>query len=311
MEPDIEPSPKTLAAYASAFPEPPDDESTDFGLIGPPECQAKLVTELAAARMEFENVEKSREGQYGNQKFRYAQLGVLTGATAPALAKHGIFVAQGVTTCPSDRSRQVITTRIMGHGAQLVCSLTFDPRIDKGEGAYKGEPIKEWGKLSTYMRRYQYQTLLVLDAEPDADEAPAPEQRQAPRREPPRAEARPEAQRPAPRQDAPAPQAPAPPVATLPPPAPVSNANPVTPKPTTPEPQVTRDADQPADTDMVEQLRALYVQLGLNRITYSQLVEDVAKIPAAELKHSARAAHAVMERMQRMVLDQQQQPRSA
>jgi hypothetical protein len=246
------------------------------------DAQTKLFSELALARCEFGDVEKDREGQYGHQKFKYATLGMLTAATARPLAAHGITILQFFNPCPYDASKQRLTTIVAGHGARIATSLDFDPRLKEDERS----GIKEYGKLRTYLRRYEYQAVLVLDAEPDADEAPV-EPRREPRREPPRVEPRPE----------PKPLAKTAPKADQAPPS----------EPAVAESKVdtTEVQEEPADQDMLNQLMALRNQLGWSKMKLSQICADEWGIQPATIAQSMRTARTVMERMQHAILDQQ------
>ena len=257
-----------------------------FEISGPPECQAKLVAAMAAAQMEFEPIEKTREGRMGNQPFRYAPLGTMTAATLPYLAKHGVIVRQPITNSPRDASKHRLTTIVMGHGAYMSSTLDFAPQQtdqprEDGKTQYRGEWIKEYGKLTTYLRRYMYQAVFMLDAEPDADDGPdQPEPRREVRREAPRPEPRPE-----------------PPRAQQPPPRPAS-APP-------PQPELRAvDSSGPADKDTIEQLTALFVQSGLKKVAFNQLCSDTVGMAAEQLRGSQAAAHKMMEKLQEMILDQ-------
>lgn len=277
---------------------------------GEPEAQAKLMEAMAKARLEFGQVERDRTGQYGNQRFPYATLGSLTAVTATALAKHGVTVVNMFTTSPVSADKHRLTTWVQGHGAQIEACLDFAPKEVKEAGEYRGEWIKEYGKLQTYLIRYQYRSLFTLDSEPDADEAPAPERPIGPRREPPKVEPRQEA-RPAPapqRAPAPAPKATLPPepVKQAPPPMEVKGvntvnvANDVAP---TPEPKTVREEpDRPVDDDTFGAIRDLCERLRdegkLNKLQYSERVLTLTGLPPSELRSSQRAAMVVLEWLQ-------------
>lgn len=252
-----------------------------FEISGPPESQAKFFAAIAAARLEFGNIEKAKEGQYGNQKFKYANLGVLTGATLDPLARQGVTVLCLPTSSPVDHGKHRLTLMVAGHGALLTCAMDFDPRLTSKEEGQRGEPIKEYGKLQTYLLRYMFRCLFVLDSEPDADEAPdQPEPRREVRREAPRPEPRPE-----------------PPRAQQPPPRPAS-APP-------PQPELRAvDSSGPADKDTIEQLTALFVQSGLKKVAFNQLCAETVGMAAEQLRGSQAAAHKMMEKLQVLILDQ-------
>jgi hypothetical protein len=286
-----------------------------FAIVGTLEAQTKLMTELALARLEFGDIEKDRTGQYGYQQFKYATLGMLTASTMPALARHGIAVMQAITNSPTEAGRQRITTMLCGHGARIVSSLDFDPRLTQSE---KGEPIKEYGKLRTYLRRYEYQTLLMLDAEPDADEAGVkPSNEPQKRREPPTPPQGRQEQRPAPRPE-PAPKAvdqkPAPSnqgqLQMVPPPAPkpdplaekLSTPVPVTETPVAPPgPTVTPVDDPPASQALQNELLEVYRKAGMTRIQFGQLCLDTVGVPSGEVRDSTANSLKVLEAMKQKI----------
>jgi len=295
------------------------------GLVfeGTIDAQQKLIEAIAAARLEFGDIDKDRTGQYGNQRFKYATLGLLVAATAKPLADRGVVVMQNFVSC-ADPSRQRLTTTIMGHGARITSSIEFSPREAKEDGTNRSfEWIKEYGKLRTYLRRYEYQTLFLLDAEPDADEAGMPtERREEPRREAPRPEPRPEPRQ---RQARKEERKEEPRQETLPasPPPPPPESKPLSfDKPmqreepprdemaeklsTVAEPKVELDEDGPTDEDMLGKLLELQRALGMGRIQLAQTCEKDWGIPPGSIRQSRRAAQKVLEHMQAMVTERLQ-----
>lgn len=293
---------------------------------GSDEAQAKLSAELAAARLEFGPIEKDREGQYGLLKFKYATLGMLVAATATALAKHGITVLQPLTDSPDNPTKHRVTTIVRGHGASISAAMDFNPK-DAREESHKGafEGIKEYGKLTAYLRRYGYQSMLVLDAEPDLDEAgvpagkpeavrreaPRPPAAQAPRQAPAPASAPVQAARPpapAQRQQTLAPAAIVPPsVVNDDAPAPTTPVTPVTPAPVeVVAPRIVIDEDDgPVDADMGVQIKALRDQLGLSKLGFSQLCQREAGVPVPHLHETRKGAYKVMVALQKLILERQ------
>jgi hypothetical protein len=290
--------------------------------IGTDEALSKLIAEFAAARLEFGTIDKDREGQYGNQRFKYSPLGTLTEATAKPLARHGIVVMQHITNSPVEGKHRLHMT-IAGHGARIVSSLDFAPSQAKEEGQYKGEWIKEYGKLCTYLCRYQYKTTMVLDSEPDADDADETPQAPPKRREAPTPpQARQERREPAPRQQEqrrgdPASQTMAEPpkqtqLAVVPPPTKTDplaeklstpvNTDTATAVPGTPEPRVEReDADPPASQELQNEFLAVFRTAGMTKIQFGQFCLDTVGVPATELRDSTAKMQRVLELLKKRV----------
>ena len=59
------------------------------------ESQKELVAALLAAQQAFPVVDKSKEGQAGNRKFRYAPLESIKAICDPILHERGLMVTQG------------------------------------------------------------------------------------------------------------------------------------------------------------------------------------------------------------------------
>lgn len=138
--------------------------------IGELDAQNELFKAVAAAKAEFAAVSKETEGQIGNVKFRYADLHALVEATRGPLSKHGVAVMQFLN---GNGESCVLSTVIAGHGAQIRSAITF----------LRAGDVKEFGKVTTYLRRYAYQAALLLDGDRDADSGDA--QLPQKRREPP------------------------------------------------------------------------------------------------------------------------------
>lgn len=130
---------------------------------------SKLFDAIAKARKSFGEVRKAHAGQVGHQTFKYSTLADLTAASTEALSDAGVATMQFISASPTlgvDR----ITTIVAGHGARIESYLDF-----------KAEPnVQGYGKQTTYLRRYAYNALFVLDGVPDQDAAgnkKAPEER--------------------------------------------------------------------------------------------------------------------------------------
>lgn len=142
--------------------------------IGPLEAQNALFEAVSKAKAKFESVAKSMEGQIGLVKFRYADLHALVEATRGPLSEQGVAVMQFLNG--GAEGECVLTTVVAGQGAQIHSALSF-PRAGD---------VKEFGKQSTYLRRYAYQAALLLDGDRDADQD-GQESPPMKRREPPQA----------------------------------------------------------------------------------------------------------------------------
>lgn len=221
--------------------------------------QCKLFTAVAAARPKFKRVLKDTEGQIGHVKFRYANLAVLVEAAEEALAEQGVGVMQFLTDS-QEEGRCVLTTIFAGHGAQIHSRLSF---------SHPGD-VKEFGKVTTYLRRYAYQAAFVLDGDLDADSdgSPAPMQK---RREPP---SPPKPQQEQYRQPARASSRPAPAaqmkLSSVPPRQ--TTINPPAKTSVRPPPDI--DDGSPPTVEQLQTLRTLAIDLSLSKVAIAQLCMD-------------------------------------
>lgn len=125
---------------------------------GPIEAQDKLAAALADAMAEFSPIYNADAGQMGNRHFRYASLDLLRAATLPALTKRKILVLQPISG-PYAEGVYRITTMVIGQGARIVSILEFT----------RAGTIQEFGSQQTYLRRYAYRALFLLDGSDDVD----------------------------------------------------------------------------------------------------------------------------------------------
>lgn len=134
-----------------------------FEIIGDPTA---LFSAMAEAQGDFDDVAKTTTGRKGNQTYKYAPMPDLRRAAIPSFRKHGISVSQYLTAGSGGRDR--IYMVVAGHGAVIKTYLEFSPMpMDKAGG---DATIKDYGAFSTYLRRYQFQALGLLDGDRDADE---------------------------------------------------------------------------------------------------------------------------------------------
>lgn len=118
------------------------------------ESQVNLVTALLAAQRAFPPIEKSKDGQAGNRKFKYAPLEEIKRLCDPILWEHDLLVTQGAE----------------GH-----CVVTRLEHIS-GEWRETRMPMNEvhasdqaYGIEFSYKRRYSYQGILGIVTEEDVD----------------------------------------------------------------------------------------------------------------------------------------------
>lgn len=126
-----------------------------------PTSLANLAQALSAAQGKFKKIEKNKEvtitskrtnSQY---KFRYADLESLIEATRPALSENGLCVMQVM----DGANLTTILAHSSGEKVESVLQVKFTGDAD----------IKDFGARISYIRRYQYQSILCLAADDDID----------------------------------------------------------------------------------------------------------------------------------------------
>ena len=123
-----------------------------------PSKSAELMAKLAEAQAEMPNPKKSREGQKGYQKYKYATLDAVLDIVKGPLNKRGIFLTQ--PTCRDEGGLMFVQTVVYGDGEQMV--------LDSKPYEYDSDP-QEFGKRETYARRYSLLTAFGLAGEDDTD----------------------------------------------------------------------------------------------------------------------------------------------
>lgn len=117
-----------------------------------------LAALLAEAQAEMPNPKKSREGQKGYQRYKYATLDAVVDIVKKPLNARGIFLTQ-----PCDRAEDGtmrVQTVVMHEGERLV--------LDTKPYEYDTDP-QEFGKRETYARRYSLLTAFGLAGEDETD----------------------------------------------------------------------------------------------------------------------------------------------
>ena len=124
----------------------------------PESLAADLMELLSEAQKEMPNPKKSREGQKGYQKYKYATLDAVLDIVKGPLNSRGIFLSQ-----PSgklDDGTMRVQTVVFYKGTQMV--------LDTKPYEYDSDP-QEFGKRETYARRYSLLTAFGLAGEDDTD----------------------------------------------------------------------------------------------------------------------------------------------
>lgn len=130
------------------------------------DAKALLYTALAKAQGSFDAITKDRDGQTGNQKFKYADFDQLIKATRPHLVANGLAVVQLINSS-ADGSTSIETRLIHSAGSSIASSMTIS-RANL-------ERVQDYGKIISYLRRYAYSAILCLAADDDDDDIkPAP-----------------------------------------------------------------------------------------------------------------------------------------
>jgi hypothetical protein len=118
------------------------------------DSQANLIAALLAAQGEFPPVEKTKEGQAGNRKFKYAPLESIKALCDPVLRKHGLIVTQGA-------DGHVLETRLEHTSGEWRETRMPMNEVHSSDQAY--------GIEFSYKRRYSYQAIIGIVTEEDVD----------------------------------------------------------------------------------------------------------------------------------------------
>lgn len=130
----------------------------------------KLLEAVGKARLKFKGLARDTEGQAGNNTFKYMPLGTLVKAVEEALTSEGVGFLQPMHSVNAETC--CITTILSGFDSSIVSEVIFDrPRgfKDKYDNANFQKDCQEFGRVSTYQRRYALQSILVLEGDSDAD----------------------------------------------------------------------------------------------------------------------------------------------
>ena len=122
------------------------------------ETVSKLAKALVAAQSAFKPIPKSKTGQEGNRKFKYADLADVVSMVTPILNSNGIFLSQPIVVDGSGTLRQ--TTR-----------LQLEDEFIQTDGVKLSDdtPGKNLGISVTYARRIDLNGLLGIAPDEDLD----------------------------------------------------------------------------------------------------------------------------------------------
>lgn len=123
----------------------------------------KLAEALAKAQAEMPVVPRSRTGQVGPRRYKYADISDILQIVVPVLAKHGIALTQPLATA---EGHTVLRTELHGFGEIIQSAMPIDVPADP----------QKFGSLLTYYRRYALSALVGVASDEDDDgEATKPE----------------------------------------------------------------------------------------------------------------------------------------
>lgn len=131
-----------------------------------PGGHTNIYSALAAAQSEFPTIPKNREGQTGNQRYKYANQADIMVAVQPSLGRHGLSLVQFYEPKDGDASRMWLITRLH----HCLDQKTIVSRLPIPVG---GQP-KEMGVWMGYMRRYALEGILGVVASDEGDGMTSP-----------------------------------------------------------------------------------------------------------------------------------------
>lgn len=131
-----------------------------------------LATLLAEAQAEMPNPKKSREGQKGYQKYKYATLDAVVDIIKKPLNSRGIFLTQ---PCERTNDGNMRVQTVVLYGSERLV-------LDTKPYEYDSDP-QEFGKRETYARRYSLLTSFGLAGEDDTDGDTGPKRPATPARQ--------------------------------------------------------------------------------------------------------------------------------
>jgi hypothetical protein len=133
----------------------------------------EIAAALAKAQGQFEVVTKGNMADIGSYTYHYADLADVVKMGAPILSLNGIAVCQATSV---EVGAVALTTLIMHTSGQWI-ENTITAGVDEGGGK---SWIKALGSAITYLRRYEYGSMLGIVTEKDDDATAADAASKAP-----------------------------------------------------------------------------------------------------------------------------------
>jgi ERF superfamily protein len=125
-----------------------------------------LALALAKSQLEFESVKKDTENPF--YRSRYADLAGIIGATQKALAKNGLVIIQSPIVDVAGQQAGVESLMVHSSGEWISSELVLPATMLSRDGKPRFD-AQSCGSAQTYARRYSYQALIGVAAEPDDD----------------------------------------------------------------------------------------------------------------------------------------------
>lgn len=135
---------------------------------GPTTPDRALYAALAKAQAAFLPIEKNREANIraregrASYAYRYADLAAIRAATKDALATNGLAIRTGF----QDDGRACTITCLLTHEAG-----GFERSVMVVQSAMSFQDVKQFGALTSYLRRYMVTNMLGVAADDDLDDA--------------------------------------------------------------------------------------------------------------------------------------------
>jgi hypothetical protein len=126
----------------------------------------ELIAKFAKASLNFKDVFKSKEGQIGNQKYKYATLKQIEAATYPHLHKEGLKPVTTFDAYPH-LGRNVMICSLKYGDSAIISKFILPEVAEEGRGSRE----QREGIIISYYRRYLMSALLGISSDEDIDGA--------------------------------------------------------------------------------------------------------------------------------------------
>lgn len=139
----------------------------------------QIVSALLAIQQEVEPIVKDKKNSHLGNK--YASIEAITDVVRPLLAKHGVFLMQGVEKPEVGVGVVSMLTRLVHVSGEWVENRVCSPMAD---ASGKSANVQIAGSITTYLRRYGLSAILALTTDEDDDGNAGTKQRKEARRAP-------------------------------------------------------------------------------------------------------------------------------